>query len=49
MEKHEDGADKKAEKIINRFKSKFRHMDFTLHEIKMYEQKGKASNVSWCA
>jgi len=24
-------------------------MDYTLHEVKMYEQKGKASNVSWCA
>jgi hypothetical protein len=24
-------------------------MDFTLHEVRQYEQKGKASNVSWCA
>jgi hypothetical protein len=24
-------------------------MDYTLHEVREFEQKGKASNVSWCA
>lgn len=23
-------------------------MDYTRHEIRLHEQKGKASNVSWC-
>jgi len=24
-------------------------MEYTRHVVKQYEQKGKASNVSWCA
>jgi hypothetical protein len=49
MEMHEEGSDKKAEQIINKHKSQFRLMDYTRHVVKQYEQKGKASNVSWCA
>lgn len=48
MEKHEDNSDLKAKRLIERFRGKFRVMDFTRHEIRQYEQKGKASNVSWC-
>lgn len=48
MEAHEEGSDKKAEAIINKFRNKFRHMDYTRHQVKPHEQKGKASNVSWC-
>ena len=31
MEKHEQGSDIKAQKIINEFKSKFRQIDYTCH------------------
>ena len=49
MEKHEEGSDLKAMELIKGYGSKFRVMDFTRHEIRENEQKGKASNVSWCA
>lgn len=35
--------------LIKRYKNTFRAIDFTRHEIREFEQKGKASNVSWCA
>ena len=49
MEKHEEGSEQKAYQLIELFKDKFRAIDFTQHEVREFEQKGKASNVSWCA
>lgn len=49
MEKHEKDSDKKAKQLISEFKERFRHMDFTSHEVQPLEYKGKGSNVSWCA
>jgi hypothetical protein len=49
MEKHEEGSDLKAQKIIGEFKSKFRQIDYTCHELRKNEYKGKGSNVNWCA
>lgn len=48
MEKHEEGSDIKAEKIIKKHEGQFRIMDYSVHKIREHEQKGKASNVSWC-
>ena len=48
MEGHEEGSDRKAEKLIKKFEGKFLLVGFTRHQIRKYEQKGKASNVSWC-
>jgi hypothetical protein len=48
MEKHEEGSDNKAERILKQFQGKFRFISYTLHQIRQFEQKGKASNVSWC-
>lgn len=33
MQKHEKDSDKKAKQIMSEFKGKFRHMDFTCHEV----------------
>lgn len=49
MEAHEPGSDQKGEKLLSMFRHKFRLMEYTLHEVRENEQKGKASNVSWCA
>jgi hypothetical protein len=49
MEAHEDNSDVKAEELIKKYKGKFRLMGYTQHHLKEFEQKGKASNVSWCA
>lgn len=49
MEAHEEGSDLKAQKLIHSFKQYFRVIEYTRHEIRPNEQKGKASNVSWCA
>ena len=35
--------------IMDKFKDKFRYMDYTLHEGREGEFKGKGSNISWCA
>lgn len=48
MEAHETDCEKKAHHLIHAFKDYFRVIEFTKHEIREYEQKGKASNVSWC-
>lgn len=48
MEEHEKDSDVKAQQLIARFQNKFRFIDFTRHTIREFEQKGKASNVSWC-
>jgi len=48
MEEHEEGSDLKAKQLIARFQNKFRNIDFTRHKVRELEQKGKASNVSWC-
>ena len=48
MEEHEKDSDVKAQQLIARFQNKFRFIDFTRHQIREFEQKGKASNVSWC-
>ena len=49
MEAHEEGSDEKGEELKRRFKDKFRVVEYTRHEVREHEQKGKASNVSWCA
>lgn len=49
MEEHEPNSDQKAMELIRRFEGKFKLMGFTVHKVRQYEQKGKASNVSWCA
>ena len=49
MEAHEPDSDKKAIKIIDGYKNKFKMIEFTVHTMRQYEQKGKAANVSWCA
>jgi hypothetical protein len=49
MENHEEHSDEKAERLIADFKGKFKLMGYTVHHIQEYEQRGKASNVSWCA
>jgi hypothetical protein len=49
MEAHEKGSDLKAEILKTAFNGKFRAIEYTRHEIRENEQKGKASNVSWCA
>ncbi len=48
MEKWEKDCDIKAKKLLEEYKSSFRQMGYTIHDIRQYEQKGKASNVSWC-
>jgi hypothetical protein len=49
MEGHEEGSELKAQELIRRFDKKFKAIDFTQHKVQPNEQKGKASNVSWCA
>ena len=49
MEGHEQGSEQKANELLQAFAGNFRLIDFTRHEIRPNEQKGKASNVSWCA
>jgi hypothetical protein len=49
MEAHEEGSETKAHKLIQAFKEHFRIIEYTVHQIRPNEQKGKASNVSWCA
>ena len=49
MEAHEEGSEQKAHQLIQSFKGYFKLIDFSRHEVREYEQKGKASNVSWCA
>jgi len=39
----------KAQGLINKYRNNFRLIGYTLHHIREFEQKGKASNVSWCA
>jgi hypothetical protein len=48
MEEHELGSQKKAEKMIQEHKGKFRHLSYTIHYLAAGEAKGKASNVSYC-
>lgn len=48
MEKHEEGSDVKAQEIIQKHEHLFRYMDYTVHTLRENEQRGKASNVSWC-
>ena len=48
MEAHEAGSDQKGERLLAMYRHKFRLMDYSLHQIRENEQKGKASNVSWC-
>jgi predicted nucleic acid-binding Zn ribbon protein len=48
MEKWEKDCDLKAKKLLEEYKSSFKQMGYTIHDIRQYEQKGKASNVSWC-
>lgn len=48
MEAHEEHSEQKAEELIRQFNSKFRTMGYSHHHIREFEQKGKASNVSWC-
>ena len=49
MEDHEAGCEMKAYELIEKFKNRFRAIDWTKHELKEFEQRGKASNVTWCA
>lgn len=49
MEEHEAGSDQKGHQLKASFQSYFRAVEFTRHTIRENEQKGKASNVSWCA
>jgi hypothetical protein len=49
MEAHEEHSELKAEELIKKYNGKFRLMGYTLHQLREFEQKGKASNVSWCA
>ena len=48
MEAHEPEGKEKADKISKIFRNKFRLFGYTIHQMREYEQKGKASNVSWC-
>lgn len=49
MEAHEEGSELKAQTLIKKYQSSFRIMEYTHHKIRQHEQKGKASNVNWCA
>ncbi len=49
MEAHEPGSEQKAMDLIAKYGKYFRVMSYSHHTIREYEQKGKASNVSWCA
>jgi cellulose synthase/poly-beta-1,6-N-acetylglucosamine synthase-like glycosyltransferase len=49
MEAHEDGSVEKAQALIAKYSKYFKVMSFSHHTIREFEQKGKASNVSWCA
>lgn len=49
MEAHEEGSIQKAETLIEQYSKYFKVMSFSHHTIRQHEQKGKASNVSWCA
>ena len=42
-------SDLKGENLVARFRDSFLVTGYTRHHIREYEQKGKASNVSWCA
>lgn len=48
MEAHEKDSDKKAEALINKFKSEFHLITFTHHVLREGEYKGKGANVNWC-
>lgn len=48
MEAHEEGSIEKANTLIAKYGKYFKLMSFSHHKIREYEQKGKASNVSWC-
>lgn len=48
MEAHEKDSDLKAIRLVEKFKNKFRFINYSIHHIREFEQKGKASNVSWC-
>ena len=49
MEAHEENSDLKAQKLVNQFRHRFLRVGYTRHLLREYEQRGKASNVSWCA
>ena len=49
MEAHEEGSVEKAKLLIAKYSKYFKMMSYSHHTIRQYEQKGKASNVSWCA
>ncbi len=49
MEAHEEGSAEKAQQLIAKYGQYFKVMSFSHHKMREYEQKGKASNVSWCA
>jgi hypothetical protein len=49
MEAHEEGSVEKAQGLIAKYGKYFKVMSFSHHKIREFEQKGKASNVSWCA
>lgn len=49
MEAHEEGSDLKGESLVRQFQGRFLQVGFTEHHLRDHEQKGKASNVSWCA
>lgn len=38
----------KAQLLINKYGKYFRLMSYSHHHVREHEQKGKASNVSWC-
>jgi hypothetical protein len=48
MEAHEEGSVEKAKSLIAKYGKYFRLMSYSHHSIREFEQKGKASNVSWC-
>lgn len=49
MEAHEEGSVQKAQDLIAKYGKYFRLMSYSHHQMREFEQKGKASNVSWCA
>ena len=48
MEAHEEGSIDKAKELIAKHLNQFKSVTYTHHVMRPLEQKGKASNVSWC-
>jgi len=48
MEEREELSANKAQALIEKYKTSFLFMDYTVHQLQSFEQQGKSSNVNYC-